>query len=209
MLRGHKVCRKDMLERQRWPGWQKPTRRQCVTSAQYHDFAESHKDDLATFNAAHSKEEIASVNKMIKKAMSRGVEFEKIAQQIEALLAHTSYQQKMKAFVESHKDDLATFNAAHSKEQLAVMDTMIKEAMSDVVSNNLNLVLGRSLRGGKAPLLEAARKLQTQHTRGGKCDMVTACSGGMHCAGQTLDIFGVGHCACTGGEDSWGSCKYY
>jgi adenylosuccinate synthase len=152
------------------------------TSTQYHAFAESHKADLATFNAAHSKEEIASVNKMIKEAMSRGVEFEKIAQRIEALLAQTSYQQKMKAFVESHKDDLETFNAAHSKEQLADMDHMVKEAMSHGVEfekieqriealisaykqktatadvskngktitidgNNLDLTLGRSLRG--------------------------------------------------------------
>ena len=142
------------------------------TSAQYHDFAESHKDDLATFNAAHSKEEIASVNKMIKEAISNGVEFEKIAQRVEALLAQTSYQQKMKAFVESHKDDLTTFNAAHSKKDLAAMDHMIKEAMSNGVefekieqriealisadkqnTATVAVALGRRLRGanGKAP----------------------------------------------------------
>jgi hypothetical protein len=38
------------------------------------------------------------------------------------------------------------------------------------------------------------RKLATQNTLGGKCDLVTHCVSGMYCHGQTIGIFGTGNC---------------
>jgi hypothetical protein len=44
------------------------------------------------------------------------------------------------------------------------------------------------------------RKLATQDTYGGKCDIATSCSSDyMHCSGQMWNIFGTGHCKCNPG----------
>jgi len=104
----------------------------------HHVFDESHNDELVSFNAAHSKEELAILDKMIKEAMSRGVKFETIEQRIKDALASAH----------NMAGSLPTLSVA-AGETVHTSGTNSDVGYDGKISNNGNFIFDRRLRGRK------------------------------------------------------------